>query len=143
MITTVTTNYPKAPANIPHKTPPSLGRPQSNNQSSIIPNQSNSQTAYVTQLATNYDFFMQNKPNLQDAQMNVSTVLTTDYQNIRPCRSLQNKPNLGSQRARNLGSEFIPTPRRHAGNGVPTAPEPPSQVLICKTNPISKKVKSV
>jgi len=34
---------------IPHKTPPSPERPQPNNQSSIIPNQSNPQTAHAAQ----------------------------------------------------------------------------------------------
>jgi len=38
--------------------------------------------------------FMQNKPNLLDAQMNVSSILTKDYEN-EFCRKLRkNKPNL-------------------------------------------------
>jgi len=49
---------------------------------------------------------MQNKPNLLDAQMNVNTVITTDYENERladtgktkPIQS-QNKPN--SRKAKN------------------------------------------
>ena len=42
---------------------------------------------------------MQNKHNFPSAKMNVTTALTTDYQNTRPCRSLQNKPNLESHHA--------------------------------------------
>jgi hypothetical protein len=37
---------------------------------------------------------MLNKPNLLDAQMNVSYILTKDYENKRLCRCWQNKPNL-------------------------------------------------
>jgi hypothetical protein len=37
--------------------------------------------------------FMQNKPNLLDAQMNLSSVLTKYYENKRLCRCGQNKPN--------------------------------------------------
>jgi len=36
---------------------------------------------------------MQNKPNFQDAQMNVSYILTTDYENIANWTLSQNKPN--------------------------------------------------
>ncbi len=36
--------------------------------------------------------FMQNKANLLDAQMNVSSVLTKDYENKRLCRCGENKP---------------------------------------------------
>jgi len=36
---------------------------------------------------------MQNKPNLLDAQMNVTKVLTRDYENKRLCRRRKNKPN--------------------------------------------------
>jgi len=36
---------------------------------------------------------MQNKPNLLHTQMNVTTALTTAYQNIKPARRLKNKPN--------------------------------------------------
>jgi len=37
--------------------------------------------------------FMQNKPNLLDAQMNVSSILTTDYENIANWTLGENKPN--------------------------------------------------
>jgi len=36
---------------------------------------------------------MQNKANLLDAQMNLSSVLTKDYENKRLCRCGENKPN--------------------------------------------------
>jgi len=36
---------------------------------------------------------MQNKANLLDAQMNVSSVLTKYYENKRLCRRGENKPN--------------------------------------------------
>jgi len=39
------------------------------------------------------DLIMQNKANLLDAQMNISSVLTKDYENERPCRRRENKPN--------------------------------------------------
>ena len=35
----------------------------------------------------------QNKPNLLDAQMNISSILTKDYENERLCRRGENKPN--------------------------------------------------
>jgi len=36
---------------------------------------------------------MQNKPNLLDAQMNVSSILTRDYENISDWTLGENKPN--------------------------------------------------
>ena len=36
---------------------------------------------------------MQNKPNLPNAQMNVSSILTKDYESERLCRCVQNKAN--------------------------------------------------
>ncbi len=41
-----------------------------------------------------YESFMQNKPNLLNAQINVSSVLTKDYENARLGRRGKNKPNL-------------------------------------------------
>ncbi len=43
--------------------------------------------------STNQPLFMQNKPNLLDAQMNVSSVLTTNYENKANWTLGQNKPN--------------------------------------------------
>jgi hypothetical protein len=37
--------------------------------------------------------FMQNKPNLLYAQMNISSVITKDYENIANCKLGENKPN--------------------------------------------------
>ena len=37
--------------------------------------------------------FMQNKPNLLDAQMNVTSVITVDYENIATWKLCENKPN--------------------------------------------------
>jgi len=37
---------------------------------------------------------MQNKPNFPDAQMNVTSILTKDYENETAFRLRQNKPNL-------------------------------------------------
>ena len=39
------------------------------------------------------DLFMQNKPNFQDTQMNVSIYLQTAYENKRDWTLGQNKPN--------------------------------------------------
>jgi len=36
---------------------------------------------------------MQNKPNLLDALMNVSSLITADYENIDNCKLGENKPN--------------------------------------------------
>jgi len=36
---------------------------------------------------------MQNKPNLLDAQMNVSSLITVDYENIANWKLGENKPN--------------------------------------------------
>jgi hypothetical protein len=36
---------------------------------------------------------MQNKPNFQDAQMNVSNIMTRNYKNFIPLARYKNKPN--------------------------------------------------
>jgi len=36
---------------------------------------------------------MQNKPNLLNAQMNVRSLITVDYENIANCKLGENKPN--------------------------------------------------
>ena len=36
---------------------------------------------------------MQNKPNFLDAQMNVTSIITVDYENIANCKLCENKPN--------------------------------------------------
>jgi len=50
-------------------------------------------TFYFLKLINQFEAIMQNKPNLPDAQMNVNTVITKDYENERLCRYGQNKPN--------------------------------------------------
>ncbi len=43
--------------------------------------------------STNQLLFMQNKPNYKDAQMNVNTLITMDYENISDWTLGENKPN--------------------------------------------------
>ncbi len=43
--------------------------------------------------STNQLLFMQNKPNFRKAQMNVSSLITTDYENKWQQRVRKNKPN--------------------------------------------------
>ncbi len=43
--------------------------------------------------STNQLLFMQNKPNLRKAKMNVNSLITTDYENIANWTIGQNKPN--------------------------------------------------
>ncbi len=43
--------------------------------------------------STNQLLFMQNKPNFQDTQMNVSSIITTAYKNFIPLAGQKNKPN--------------------------------------------------
>jgi hypothetical protein len=40
-----------------------------------------------------YQRIMQNKPNFQDAQMNLSSIITTAYKNFIPLAGYKNKPN--------------------------------------------------
>ena len=40
-----------------------------------------------------YKQIMQNKPNLKDAQMNVSNIITRNYKNFIPLAGQKNKPN--------------------------------------------------
>ncbi len=41
----------------------------------------------------NYKLFMQNKPNFQNTQMNVSNIITRNYNNFLPLAGQKNKPN--------------------------------------------------
>jgi hypothetical protein len=43
--------------------------------------------------ANQFELVLQNKPNLLDTQMDVSTFKTKDYKNEKPCRRGVNKPN--------------------------------------------------
>lgn len=51
--------------------------------------------------------FMQNKANLMDAQMNVSAVLTKDYENERLSRRGENKPNQSQFQTQHLSKLFL------------------------------------
>ena len=44
-------------------------------------------------LITNYELFMQNKPNLPNAQMNITSIVTRDYKENQPSSHPKNKPN--------------------------------------------------
>ncbi len=50
--------------------------------------------------------FMQNKPNFLDAQMNVSSVLTSDYENKSNWTLGQNKPNSNPNKANFLKAKM-------------------------------------
>ncbi len=49
--------------------------------------------------STNQLLFMQNKPNFQDAQMNVSNIITMIYQIFIPLAGQKNKPNSNPNKA--------------------------------------------
>ncbi len=49
-------------------------------------------TFYFLKLINQFESFMQNKANLLDAQMNVNTVITVDYENDNTFRLPENKP---------------------------------------------------
>jgi len=39
------------------------------------------------------DYYMQNKPNFRTAEMNITSAITKDYENIPPTKKCENKPN--------------------------------------------------
>ena len=47
---------------------------------------------YLSRALYKSTLFMQNKPNLLDAQMNVSSVLTKDYENKGLCKCVKTNP---------------------------------------------------
>ena len=53
---------------------------------------------------------MQNKPNLLDAQMNASSVITKYYENVRFSKLRQNKPNQSQYKANQ--SQYKPNSRK-------------------------------
>jgi len=62
--------------------------------------------------STNQLLFMQNKPNFQDAQMNVNIYNTKNYQNFIPLAGQKNKPNSNPikpnlRKAKMNASDFI------------------------------------
>ena len=54
---------------------------------------STSERSLSMSLGTPADCFMQNEPNLQKSQMNVTSLITVDYENIANCKLCENKPN--------------------------------------------------
>ena len=62
----------------------------------------------------------QNKPNLLDAQMNVGSVKTKDYENKRLCRCGENKPNSKPNKAKQ--SQFSRPTRRNKPKQTQTNP---------------------
>jgi hypothetical protein len=70
---------------------------------------------------------MQNKPNLLDAQMNVTSLITVDYENIANWKLGENKPN--SRKAKmNISSALT----KNYNNEQRTM----NNERLCKTNPI-------
>jgi len=65
-------------------------------------------TFYFLKLINQFESIMQNKPNLLNTQMNVNTVITKDYENVRLSRRRENKPNQTQffKIPDNLGSRF-------------------------------------
>jgi len=110
-----TSNYANAKPNIPHRTLPSLERPQHNienpdsfgNRLSIISDQL-LDSPIPPRLPRSHNLFMQNKPNFLQARIYLTSYPSMGYGTIRLPEHRINKPN--------LGSEFIPAHREHAGN---------------------------
>jgi len=58
-------------------------------------------------MGENYEiinYYMQNKPNFQNAKMNITPALATAYENIPPTKKCQNKPNQTQFQPKNAGS---------------------------------------
>jgi len=53
---------------------------------------SQSSTSSIENPESSIESFIQNKPNLLNTQINVSSVLTKDYENSPLCRCAENKP---------------------------------------------------
>ncbi len=81
---------------------------------------------------------MQNKPNLLDAQMNVNTVITEDYENERLCRCGQNKANQSQYKpnSRNVQIAVTLVKTRNYNNEQRTMNDYAKQT---QSNPIFKK----
>ncbi len=68
-------------------------------------------TFYFLKLIDQFESIMQNKPNLLNNQINVSKVLTKDYENKRLCRRLKNKANSNP-----IQSQFMPKQTQYKAN---------------------------
>ncbi len=65
-----------------------------------------------------YESFMQNKPNLLNAQMNVNKVLTKDYENDNAFRPHENKANQSQSNPAPLRPEKYPPGLLFANDGI-------------------------
>ena len=61
--------------------------------SSLFTNLSAYKALHLSRILYKSSLFMQNKPNLLEAQMNVNSLITIDYENISDWTLGQNKPN--------------------------------------------------
>jgi len=82
----------------------------------FIANRLNTQKSTSTRslsmsLGTPADCFMQNKPNLLNAQMNINKVLTKDYENARLRGPPKNKAN-----SKPIQSQFMPKQTQYKAN---------------------------
>ena len=68
----------------------------------------------------NYElFFMQNKPNFQDNQVNVSNVLTTGYEDSRLSALAQNKPTSECSQTKSTPQKHTTSPRKNYLGSMP------------------------
>jgi len=63
-----------------------------NRQSSIVRYLS-SAPLHLSRILYKSTLFMQNKPNFRKSQMNVSNIITRNYENVIPLAGQKNKPN--------------------------------------------------
>ena len=77
--------------------------------------------------STNSPLFMQNKPNLLNTQMNVTSLITVDYENIANWTLGENKPNS--------------KPIQSQSNPIQTQNKPKTNPKQTQTNPINEKPK--
>ncbi len=62
----------------------------------------------VTKQLTKITVKMQNKPNLRNDKMNVTSVTIRNYEDIRLCSPRKNKPNVNTRRAPHKKNRFFP-----------------------------------
>ncbi len=86
--------------------------------------------------------FMQNKPNFQKAQMNVSNIITRNYKNFIPLAGQKNKPNSNPnkpnlQKAKMNVNSLITKGYRKKDDFAVQKNKPNSNPIQTQTNPIS------
>jgi len=64
---------------------------------------------------------MQNKPNLLDAQMNVTSLITADYENIANCKLCENKPNTKPIQSQSKPKQTQSNPKQTQSNPISPA----------------------